>query len=375
MIVRFVPKPAYLPDTHRSRGHCSDSYNMERRNDRGVGQSLSRQRGKGLYMAAVLAKDTAAFFFSSCTRKEGFVTPIRNGERIYVIREGSRFPAKLSNLVIKLRERGIWVVQSQLRASSRVNTFIQQPELAIVGFATAHNADTHSCPALSSLPNSSDDRHRTFENHRDESPLCRLLLDHPDQIRRYVFEGIFYSGFHPPSSRIHGMTCDRVEVPSVQNESVFCSFCYCKTTFDSKRVSDYLVEDQGVDKAKSGAGDFLRKQNLHQQSGCVYRDYPDATLVQVKDAQGCDLKTKMFFLFNPAQESDSVDSAFRHEVCSYTRLFVVDNGQQSNSLFISHEEMDDIIYQQREQDVVQLRAEFNKASEALDHMKEILRTW
>ncbi len=375
MIVKCVPKPAYLPDKHWSRGHCSDSYNMERRNDRGVGQSLSRQYGKGLYMEAVLAKDTAAFFFSSCSRKEGFVTPIRNDERIYVIREGSSFPAKLSNLVIKLRERGIWVVQSQLRATLRVNAFIQQPELAVVGFATAHKAHTHSCPALSSLPNSSDDRHRTFERHRDESPLCRLLLDHPDQIRRYVSEGVFYSGFHPPSARIHGMTCDRVEVPPVQNESVFCSFCDCKTTFDSKRVSDYLVEGQGMDKAKSGAEDFLYKQTLHQPSGCVYRDYPDAALVQVRDAQGCDLKTQMFFLFNPAQESDSIDSAFSHGVCSYTRLFVVDNGQQSNSLFISHEEMDNIIDQQREQDVAQLRAEFKKASEALDHMKEILRTW
>ena len=373
MIVQCIPQPAHKLYGPQSKEVCLDnSCTGSRNNKETVVLTTPFRRNKGEYLTGTLAKDTAAFFLTSCSciRNEAYViTPLRNGERIYVIRDGPQFPRKLTNLVIKLRERGIWVVQSQRRANSRVKTFCQQQELFHQDFNRLYRVNTHNCPALNSLPNSSEDRHRTFESHRNESALCRLLLDHPRQIRRYVAEGIFYSGLHPAKTR----KCKEADVPLVQDESVFCSFCHRKTCFDSKQVSDCLTQGQSTDGGESSAEAFLHNQELHQPD-CFFRNYPDDTLVQVKDAEGCNTKTQMFFLYNPAQESESVNDAFSYKVCSYARVFVVDTGQSVNPLFISHEEVDDIIHLQHEKDVAWLREEVNVASEALGNIKEILRT-
>ena len=371
MIVQCVPQPAHKLYGPLSKEVCLDNPCSESRHKQETVTLITPfRRNKGEYVTGTLAKDTAAFFLTSCScvRTKAYdVSPLRNGERIYVIRDSQEFPTKLTNLVIKLRERGIWVVQSQSRANSRVNTFCQQDEFFRQDFARVYKVNTHNCPALNSLPNSSEDRHRTFESHRNESDLCRLLLDHPGQIRRYVAEGIFYSGLHPAKKR----KCKKTDVPLVQDESVFCSFCHRKTCFDTKQVSDCLTQGAGV--GESGAEVFLHNQELHQPD-CFFRNYPGGALVHVKDAEGCYKKTQLFFLYNPAQESDSVDDAFSYKVCSYARVFVVDTGQSVNPLFISHEEMDDIIRVQHEKDVAQLWAEFNVASEAMANMKEILRT-
>ena len=373
MIVQCVPQPAHKLYGPLPKEVCLDNpCNESRHKQETVTLITPFRRNKGEYVTGTLAKDTAAFFLTSCScvRTAAYnVSPLRNGERIYVIRDSPEFPAKLTNLVIKLRERGIWVVQSQRRANSRVNTFCQQEEFVRQDFARVYKVNTHNCPALNSLPNSSEERHRTFESHRNESDLCRLLLDHPGQIRRYVAEGIFYSGLHPAKTREY----EESDVPLVSDESVFCSFCHRKTCFDSKQVSDCLTQGQSTDGGKSSAEAFLLNQELHQPD-CFFRNYPDDTLVQVKDAEGCNAKTQMFFLYNPAQESESVDDAFRYKVCSYARVFVVDTGQSVNPLFISHEEMDDIIRLQYEKDVAQLREEFNVASKAMGNIKEIMRT-
>lgn len=372
MIVRCVPQPSHLFFGSGSREFCSGSVDMEHASGSGaVVLNKPHRRDKAQYLMGTLAKDTAAFILTSCTRRDGYViTPLKAGERIYVIKDSLEFPVKFNNLVLKLRERGIWMVQSQLRATSRVNTFVHQEEVIGLGFATAYKHNAHNCPALSSLPNSTDDRQRTFESHRDESELCRLLLDHPSQLKRYVYEGIFYSGLHPPRTR----DCGKVDVPSVQDESVFCSFCHCKTSFDGKRVSDYLMEKQSAENVESGAEAFLFEQNLHRPD-CAFRSYSGGAMVRVEDAEGCERKTQMFFLFNPAQESDSVDDdddAFSHKVCPYTRVFVVDTGQQSSSLFVSHEEMSYMILQQYEKDVSELRAMVSDVSEAFDNVKKKL---
>ena len=371
MIVQCVPPPAHKLYGPQSQEVCLDNSCSGRRNKQeAVVLTTPFRRNKGEYLTGTLAKDTAAFFLASCSciRNEAYViTPLRDGERIYVIRDSPEFPRKLTNLVIKLRERGIWVVQSQRRANSRVNSFCQQRQSYHQDFTCLYKVNAHNCPALNSLPSSSEDRHQTFESHRNESALCRLLLDHPRQIRRYVAEGIFYSGLHPPKKQ----KCKKADVPLVQDESVFCSFCHRKTCFDTKQVSDCLA--QGPTAGECGAEVFLHNQELHQPD-CFFRNYPDDALVHVKDAEGRSAKTQMFFLYNPAQESESVDSAFSYKVCSYARVFVVDTGQSVNPLFISHEEMDDIIRLQHEKDVARLREAVNVASEALGNIKEILRT-
>lgn len=371
MIVECVPQPTHKLYGSQSNEVCLDkSCTGSRNKQEAVVLTAPFRHNKGEYLTGALAKDTAAFFLTSCSRirNEAYVlTPLRNDERIYVIRDSLEFPRQLTNLVVKLRERGIWVVQSQRRANSRVNTFCQQKKIFHLDFTCLRKVNAHNCPALNSLPNTSEDRHKTFESHRDESPLCRLLLDHPGQIRRYVAEGIFYSGLDPAKKR----KCKKTDVPLVQDESVFCSFCHRKTCFDTKQVSDCLTQGAGV--GESGAEVFLHNQELHQPD-CFFRNYPGDALVHVKDAEGCYKKTQLFFLYNPAQESDSVDDAFSYKVCSYARVFVVDTGQSVNPLFISHEEMDDIIRVQHEKDVAQLWAEFNVASEAMANMKEILRT-
>ena len=373
MIVQCVPQPAHKLYGSQSNEVCLDkSCTGSRNKQEAVVLTTPFRCNKGEYLTGTLAKDTAAFFLTSCSRirnEDYVITPLRNDERIYVIRDSLEFPRQLTNLVVKLRERGIWVVQSQRRANSRVNTFCQQQKIFHQDFTSLRKVNAHNCPALNSLPNSSEDRRKTFESHLNESPLCRLLLDHPRQIRRYVAEGIFYSGLHPAKKRKR----KQADVPLVQDESVFCSFCHRKTCFDTKQVSDCLTQGPSAGVGESGAEVFLHNQELHQPD-CFFRNYPDDALVHVKDAEGCCKKTQMFFLYNPAQESESVDDAFSYKVCSYARVFVVDTGQSVNPLFISHEEMDDIIRLQHEKDVAQLRAEFNVASAAMANIKEILRT-
>ena len=373
MIVQCVPQPAHKSYDCRSDEVCLDqSWAKGRNKEVAVVLTAPFRRNKGEYLTGTLAKDTAAFFLTSCScvRNEAYViTPLRNDERIYVIRDSLEFPRQLTNIVVKLRERGIWVVQSQRRANSRVNTFCKRQKSFQQDFTCLRKVNAHNCPALNSLPNTSEDRHKTFESHLNESPLCRLLLDHPKQIRRYVAEGLFYSGLHPAKKRKR----KKADVPLVQDESVFCSFCHRKTCFDTKQVSDCLTQGPSAGAGKSGAEVFLHSQELHRPD-CFFRNYPDDALVHVKDAEGCCTKTQVFFLYNPAQESESVNGAFSHKVCSYARVFVVDTGQPVNPLFISHEEMDDIIRLQHEKDVAQLWTEYNAASTALANMKEILRT-
>ena len=367
MIVQCVPQPSHVFFGPGSRAVCSGSINMERAPGWGaVVLNKPYRRDKAQYLKGTLAKETTAFFLTSCTRKDGYViAPLKAGERIYLMKDSMEFPESLNYLVLKLRERGVWIVQSQLRVASRVNAFVQQAEVVGSWFAAADRHNAHNCPALSSLPNTADDRQRTFASHRDQSRLCRLLLDHPRQLKRYVAEGIFYSGLHPPRAR----DCGEVNIPSGQDESVFCSFCHCKTLFDGQQV-----EKQSAENVASDAEAFLFEQNLHRP-GCTFRSYPGGALVRVEDAEGCEANTQMFFPFNPARESDSADvigDTVSHKVCPYTRLFVVDTAQQSRSLFVSHEEMSFMIVQQYGEDVAQLRAEVNSVSKAFDDVKENL---
>ena len=336
-----------------------------------------RQAGyRGEYLETSLAPDVRAFFFISCgnSSRSCTIVPLNPDERLFIINDHNDFPVQLENIVIKLRSRGIWVVQTPFRAAKQINTINPKPQ-RINTFVRLTPVKRHCSPFLRSLPNSSHDRYQTFDAHRDTSVLCRLLLCHPQQIRRYVAEGVFYTGYadlHVPggvcSNTPKGGIAGGVQKP----EQVSCSFCKKSTVFDAQQVVMHLAAQPEVESSCLAAENYLAHRNLHQVR-CPWRNYQDQALVQVKDPEGHDKLTQMYFLSDPALESASVKPEFQFNVCPYIRVFVMDTGYGSNPLIVLDEEMAEIVHQLLDSDLgKQIWGAVNTVSEALGGLDHVL---
>lgn len=319
----------------------------------------------GRYLETSLASDVSGFFLISCgTAGRGYrVAPLNSGERIYILRDQDNFPAKMEETIIELRKRGIWVVHSPIRAKRQINQSIQNGEPARFSLLD------HPSLVLRSLPNSSDERLKTFETNSSESELCRFVLDSPLLLRRFLTEGIFYSDCKVVAT---GGGPERGKIM----ESFTCSFCkrtgffflsvskakatVCQPTQPNGGVSsqEAKLNRPMIQMATQSGGDMIShstKNNplctplkLHSVD-CPYRHFPDQALVHVSDPDGNAKAIEAYFIVDPICEDISYLKKFKlsHQLCPYTRIFIIDGKKDDNPLIVSREEMAIFIFQEQ----------------------------
>ena len=289
----------------------------------------------GKFLKTRLVASVPAFFLISCGAPGYTIVPVAANERLYIIDdEEDGKPLGLDEKTTQqLINRGIWPIHSHSRAiKEAISAGVSAKRRQKPGrYDDSHFIEDHDCLARCSLPNTQNERHKTFINNSIKSALCDLVLSHPAQFKRYVTEGVYYSGCHQGSTR------DKTPKPY---ESVSCSYCYKSTGFDADHLS-YLRDKQMKQlNIWQEAEYFLGKRNLHEMN-CPYSNYRGEPLVQVKSTLGTIKDTRMYYLATPLKPTKHAES------CIYTRVCVINPESKQSSLIISHDEMLKIIHNQR----------------------------
>ena len=285
----------------------------------------------GKFLKTRLITNVPAFFLISCGTQGYNIVPVAANERLYIIDDEDDNPAELDEKTTQLLiNRGIWPIHSHCRALTQaINAGVtakKRPNLPLDH--PSNFIESHDCLARCSLPNTQNERHKTFTENVITSTLCRLLLSHQAQFKRYVTEGIYYSGRHPG---------DATPQPY---ESVSCAYCYKNTDFNADHLTSFLDRQMNLLNVWQEAEYFLGKKYLHA-TGCHYRNYLGEPLVQVKSTQGTVLDTRMYFVATTLQPTKPASS------CIYTRVCIINGENRQPPLIIPHDELMEIIHNQR----------------------------
>lgn len=288
----------------------------------------------GKFLKTRLVANVPAFFLVSCGVPGYTIVPIAANERLYIIDDEEGKPPGLDEKMIQqLINRGIWPIHSHSRAiKEAINAGVsakkrQKPHQ----YDDYHFIENHDCLARCSLPNTQNERHKTFINNRIKSALCDLVLSHPAQFERYVTEGVYYSGCHQGSQR------DKKPQPY---ESVSCSYCYKSTDFNAGQLTSFRERQMDLLNVWQETEYYLGKRNLHE-TDCPNSNYRGEPLIQVKNTLGRILDARMYYLATPWQPAKPADS------CFYTRVCLIDPDNRQPSLIIRHDEMVEIIHNRR----------------------------
>lgn len=283
----------------------------------------------GKFLKTRLITNVPAFFLISCGTLGYTIVPVAANERLYIIEEGN--PEELDEKTTQqLINRGIWPIHNHCRAlTEAINAGVTAKKRQ--NLPLGHRSpfiESHDCLARCSLPNTQDERQKTFISSAITSVLCHLLLSHPAQFKRYVTEGIYYSGRH------------QGDATPQSYESVSCSYCYKSTNFNTDRLTSFRDRQVNLLKVWQEAEYFLGKRHLHE-TDCPYQNYRGEPLVQVTSSLGTVLDTRMYFVAIALQPTKPASS------CIYTRVCITNPENRQPPLIIPHDEMVEIIHNQR----------------------------
>ena len=284
----------------------------------------------GKFLKTRLVTNVPAFFLISCGTLGYNIVPVAANERLYIIDDEDGNPAELDETTTQqLINRGIWPIHSHCRAlTESINAGVTAKHRQ--NLPLGHRSpfiESHDCLARCSLPNTQDERQKTFTENAITSALCHLLLSHPAQFKRYVSEGIYYSGHH------------QGDVIPQPYESVSCSYCYKSTDFNVDYLTSFRDRQMNLLNVWQEADYFLGKRHLHA-TDCHYRNYRGEPLVQVKSSLGAVLDTRMYFVATTLQPTKPASS------CIYTRVCIINCENRQPPLIIPHDEMMEIIHNQ-----------------------------
>lgn len=340
MDIRLIPQHHWrFTEEHLPSGaprcHSSEalSHSIAHKQTRSILDAGSFYPGK--FLKTRLVANVPAFFLISCGAPGYTIIPVAANERLYIIddEEGGKPPGLDEKTIRQLINRGIWPIHSHSRAiKEAINAGVsvkkrQKP----YQHHDYHFIESHDCLARCSLPNTQNERHKTFINNSVKSALCDLVLSHPAQFKRYVTEGVYYSGCHQSSQR------DKKPQPC---ESVSCSYCYKSTDFNADQLTYFRERQMDLLNVWQETEYYLGKRNLHE-TDCPNSNYRGEPLVQVKNTLGRILDTRMYYLATPLQPAKPAES------CIYTRVCIINPENRQPSLIIPHDEMVEIIHNRR----------------------------
>ena len=303
------------------------------------------------YRSVTLPRKVTAFFLSVC--RQDWVIPLQSNDRIYVVDDEACFPPGLAECAIELRKKNIWVVQKVLRASRQVrgNELTRKRcdccEISLP-------IKVHDSLDNSILPNTRDELKETFQANASSSPLCALMTSHPELIHRCVSEGIFYAG--RPKWRGN----DEKELRLGEFERLMCAFCKNRriiTINEIRELTNLQSQDRQAVKAR-----LIGK--IEHDNACRFREFlNDNVLLAVSDLAGNIIHTQMYYIADPALETTG-NSDDSEKSCSYTRVFVMadTSEQERHHLVISHDQINQLIYQQH---LETLRTRSHEGTDAL----------
>ena len=333
------PRPPYFTDPPTC---CLQTRQMQRERvvDNGNANSfLIPASGRNdRYRSVTLPKKVAAFFLSVCGKDQ--VIPLQSNDRIYVVDDEAGFPPGLAECAIALRKKNIWVVQKVLSVIRNVRGHqIADKQAQCDCCEKSLPIKVHQLRASSIIPNTREEIKETFQANVSLSPLCDLMASLPELIHRCVREGICYAG--RPKLR----TSDKMEYSFEGFELLRCVFCKEQryiTSHELERLSNSQHQDWQAVKERL-------EREIRHADGCRFKEFlNDGVLLTVSNLAGNVIPTQMYYMADPALEttgnSDDTDKS-----CPYIRVFVMADisEQQRGQLFISQDQINKLIYQQR----------------------------